>query len=345
MADNENKDVEPKKDSKINAFIQKHGKKKLIIGTCGIVAVIVLIVGLSVGLTTCNKGSGSTSSTSSSTTSGTNPTSSSSSTILPEVGCTPVFSSDKSTCTYGIYPQTYVSNTETIAALNSLNGPVANDYYVYNNSYYTKVESTNINTPSIVDHLTFSDGSTIVNGQTYWFKCEPITWKVIKSSNDEYTLLSSLLLDGHIISVSDTYDYSISEMRTWLNDSFYNKAFGLSNIQDSYIQTTEVDNSASTTGSGSTAFYCDNTFDKVYLPSYRDMMFNFGFNTTSDRICNNTDYLKANGGYCETNNNTYYWTRSPYMPGYFSMVDNDGSLRYMDGTNKLAVRPIINIKL
>lgn len=64
MEENENKSVETptedKKESKAKAFIAKTGKKKLIIGTCGVVIVIGLIIGLSVGLTQCNKGGSST---------------------------------------------------------------------------------------------------------------------------------------------------------------------------------------------------------------------------------------------------------------------------------------------
>ena len=363
MADNENKNVKPKKDSKINAFIQKHGKKKLIIGTCGVVAVIVLIVGLSVGLTTCNKGSGSTSSTSSSTTSvqtssSNSSTATSSSTItnsqtsssnssstssssgkLPEEGFTPVFSSDKSTCTYGIYPQTYVSDSSIIAALNEMDGPTTDYYYVYNNNIYAKVSKAS--TSSYTD-LYFSDGTKIVDEQTYWFKCEPITWNVVKTESGLTTLISNVLLDGCIYN-EDTSEpkYDVSNLRTWLNDTFYNKAFyGVSNINPTYIQTNEVDNSASTTNDESNQYCCDNTFDKVYLPSLVDMI-----NNTVDKNCNITDYLKASGVFCTSNTTAQYWTRSPtpYSKGFIYIVDDDGSFVYLKTNNKIAVRPVITI--
>ena len=307
MADNENKDVEPKKDSKINAFVQKHGKKKLIIGTCGVVAVIVLIVGLSVGLTTCNKGSSNSSSTSSS-----------SSGKLPEVGSTPVFSSDNKTCTYGIYPQTHVSDENTVKALNALTKTESNGWYLYNNYYYAKT-NVSLNDNNGEDNLKFSDGTVINNGDTCWFRCDLIKWNVIKTSADTYTLLSSSLLNNPVFDKEkenvNTVNYKTSDVREWLNADFYNSAFA----DNSYIQTTEVDNSPATTGETENPYACENTSDKVYLLSYVDYMnADYGFDTKNDisstRIFQLTDYAIACGAAVDVSDDGkyvgYFMTRS-----------------------------------
>ena len=344
MADNENKDVEPKKDSKFNAFVQKHGKKKLIIGTCGVVAVIVLIVGLSVGLTTCNKGSGSDSK----------------STII--TGSTPAFSDDKKTCTYGIYPQTHVSDEATITALDALTSAESNGYYLYNNYYYAKLTAK----PESNNNK-FKDGSTIETDKNYWFRCDPISWKVLKvDSNSKYTLIADSLLDLSIFNESysgknsDGYyanNYAHSTLRSWLNGEFYNKAF----TNNSYIQTTEVDNSFETVndeseiGDDVKEYICENTSDKVYTLSYIDYLnADYGFNTDSSaddeaKYCYCTEYAMAKGAYYD--DNKYYgeyWTRSPYSWEDYACGIRGKSIHYGKtwvNSSYYCARPAITISI
>ena len=59
-------------------------------------------------------------------------------------------------------------------------------------------------------------------------------------------LLSSYLLKNQVFSSKTEatgVTYKTSDVRTWLNADFYNSVFA----DDSYIKTTEVDNSAETT--------------------------------------------------------------------------------------------------
>jgi hypothetical protein len=277
MKDNENNEVESKKESKFNAFVEKHGKKKIILGASCIVIVAALTVGLSVGITACNNGG---------------------SKIEVVTGSTPVFSEDNKTCTYGIYPQTHVSDETTIKALNALTKTESNGWYLYNNYYYAKTVVTLDDYDD--ENLKFSDGTPINNGDTCWFRCDLIKWNVIKTSNDTYTLLSSLLLQNHIFDKEEenanTVNYKTSDVREWLNADFYNSAFS----DNAYIQTTEVDNSPSTTGETENSYACENTFDKVYLLSYLDYMnADYGFSTSKDesptRILQPTDYATACG--------------------------------------------------
>lgn len=285
MKDNENNEVESKKDSKFNAFVEKHGKKKIILGASCIVIVAALAVGLSVGITACNNSSN-------------NSTNNSSSKIEVVTGSTPIFSEDNKTCTYGIYPQTHVSDETTIKALNALTKTESNGWYLYNNYYYAKTDVTLDEFND--DDLKFSDGTSINNGDTCWFRCDLIKWNVIKTSNDTYTLLSSLLLQNRIFDKekdnANTVNYKTSDVREWLNADFYNSAFS----DNAYIQTTEVDNSPSTTGETENSFACENTFDKVYLLSYLDYMnADYGFSTSRDesstRLFQPTDYATACG--------------------------------------------------
>ncbi len=249
---------------------------------------------------------------------------------------------------YGYYPQTYVSDENLISTLNSLTASTLNGWYLYDDTYYAK----KIASPYISSYE-FSDGTTIVNGNTYWFKCEAIEWKILSSDNGTYSLVSTVLLDAHQYD-SSSNNYKNSKIRSWLNNDFYNAAFFL---DSSYIQTTIVDNSASTTGSNTNSNACENTNDKVYLLSYHDYINATYFPDDASRYCKLTDYAKANGAYCYSgsgsnssyNVNGWYWTRSPSssysdsawyvnLGGYL----NYSSLVYDSGSG---VRPAITITI
>ena len=231
------------------------------------------------------------------------------------LGIEPVIDSENGTLTYGLYPQTRVSDEATLASLNALTSTESNGWYLLNGEYYAKKEAYPYGKSYV-----FDDGTTIVKGTTYWFKCEPITWKILSSSDGEYSLVSTVLLDVHRYNeyYSETDEngcymnnYENSEIREWLNGDFYNKAFSLG---DSIIQTTTVDNSAATTDSSSNSYACGNTEDKVYLLSYQDYTNTAYFADSTARKCKATDWARASHALCYPNG--YYWTRSPLSSNY-----------------------------
>ena len=272
---------------------------------------------------------------------------------------TPVVINDNTTVVYGLYPQTHVSDSGLISSLEALTTPESNGWYLFNGKYYAKVSAK----PNKTNYK-FDDDTKIVEGTTYWFKCEPIKWKILSNEGGEYFLLSSVLLDVHRFNscwqgkdsnnrYSNNYEYS--EIRAWLNDEFYNSAFALGKEN---IKTTTVDNSASTTDNSSIGGYaCNDTNDKVFLLSYQDFKnSSYGFSTSGNgtnlRTWKATDYARAKGvnlGY-SSKNCGYYWTRSPYQDGgaHVWYVDYDGGLNRtgngVDSTN-YCVNPAIKIKI
>lgn len=271
---------------------------------------------------------------------------------------------------YGLYPQTNVNDPSLVSTLNGLTEPESNGWYLYNKDYYAKVRATPCDKNCI-----FDNGTTITSGTTYWFKCEPIAWNVLSNTNGEYFVVSSALLDvcyyhksgkQRKIDGKTVYpnNYEYSDIRTWLNNEFYNSAFALGN---NYIQTTVVDNSASTTASSSNKYACLNTNDKVFLPSYADYInSSYGFSASEDptdtRCCRTTDWARARGAnYCTNSSsylyNGYYWTRSPsnfedekdasisaiFVYGNGSIVETalDNFVWY----SKHSVRPALTIKI
>lgn len=273
------------------------------------------------------------------------------------LGITPMFSAKNKTVTYGLYPQKNVNDSSLVSALNALTIPESNGWYLYENEYYAKAVAKPYDSS-----YKFDNGTTIVKGTTYWFKCEPIVWNVLSNSAGKYYVLSSVLLDAHCYYDSQSSrtiggktvyanNYGYSDIRTWLNSDFFDSAFALGN---SHIQTTTVKNGASTTNSIYNDYACANTEDKVFLPSYRDYInssYGFSDSTSSNntRYCRTTDWARARRAWYSTSSyNGHYWTRSPRSDHSYSAwyVSYDGYLdvnhRYVD-TTFVSVRPAIKI--
>ena len=170
-------------------------------------------------------------------------------------GQVPLFNSDESLVKYGLYPQKNVNDAALNAALDKLEDVEDNGWYLYEGAYYIKTVSDPYH---IYEH--FDNGDEIELITEYWFKCEPIIWNVLSNDKGEYYLLSSVLLEFYAYDADGDNHYVDSDIRAWLNGDFYNKAFGL---EDSYIKTTTVDNSADTTEWLPEDYSCDSTEDKV----------------------------------------------------------------------------------
>ncbi len=265
-------------------------------------------------------------------------------------GITPVRNGNK--VTYGLYPQTHVNDAELISELNKLTVKYSNGWYFYNNSYYAKATAN-----TFEDWYYFEDGTTITNGTTYWFKCEPISWDIVRDHGNSYNynLLTTKKIDAHRYN-EYWYDkknsryannYCYSEIRSWLNDDFYNSAFAL---HRTYVAQQSIDNSSSTLGYPyhESIYACGTTNDYVCLLSYVYYLEpSYGFTNTTGasdlRKCSPTDYAVCKGAIIGKNKG-YYWTRSPDMDnsGKASYVNSDGSLS-SDRVDRryLAVRPSI----
>ena len=252
------------------------------------------------------------------------------------------------TVTYGIYPQTVLTDEELVSNLINNATKQTNGWFLYRGEYYAKLSATPYRS-----FYTFDNETTIQQGATYWFKCEPITWNILSNSDGEYYILSSVLLDARRYG-NGSNNYEDSEIRSFLNNDFYNLAFTLGN---SHIQTTTVNNSASTTDSIENPYACEETKDNVFLPSYQDYInSSYGFststNSTDTRYCKTTDWARARGTRCYLSepylNYGYYWTRSPNS-GNSSVawyVGNDGTL-YGNNVNDVdrSVRPALTINI
>ena len=151
-------------------------------------------------------------------------------------------------------------------------------------------------------------------------------------------------------------NYKESDIRKWGNETFCETAFDA--LAKQIIETTTVDNSASTTASGSNSYACENTEDKVFLLSYKEILnTSYGFSSswsTKDtaRQLKSTDYAKSQGIHVSTISsslgNSNWWLRSPYSykNDYVAGVDDDGS--HLTGDLVICINgvvPALRIKL
>lgn len=211
----------------------------------------------------------------------------------------------------------------------------------------------------------YGDGSGISNmddngfsiGTFYWFKFEPIKWNILDIENGNALLIADLIIDSqeyyyfsndatshsHNGGTGYSNNYELSNIRKWLNDTFYETAF--TSAQKDSILTTIVDNGRISMGDAwSDLLTSQNTNDKVFLLSHREVI-NY-YSNAELRVSNGTDYARAQG----LKNNSW-WLRSPYGSDasyavYSQLVSNYGVLdhNYVSYTD-IGVRPVIWISI
>lgn len=283
-------------------------------------------------------------------------------------GATPILDLKNNRINYGIYPQSNVNDETLIAKLDKLNPSSFNNYYYYNQEYYAKKEASlakDFKTGEPLAIHDFDNGKTINENDSYWFKVEPISWKILKHEGDNYFLLSEKLIEVRRYSTSPIREidgktimpnnYKHSGVRSWLNKDFYNNAFCFGGLN---IKTMEVDNSASSTATPDSGFECENTNDNVTLLSYKDYTNpEYGFSgpgsSPSARRFLTTDYARASKANYSTDEaypySGYCWTRSPIKTsennGYCVSRNNKIGVLNNDyvGFSESCVQPAITI--
>ena len=215
-------------------------------------------------------------------------------------------------------------------------------YFTSYRPYYTDYSSSTSNSKQ--------DDNGYSTGNVYWFKYEPIKWRILSENDGKALILAELILDSqefHPSTSSHTENgktiyannWEYSTIRKWLNETFYNVAFN--DLQKALIVATELNNKT-TAPDGSSNSYAtcqNNTTDKVFLLSYTDMLnTSYGFNSNSGnydtaRRKKTSDYAQVQGAYTSTDSrylgNGWWWLRSPRDDDgiYASGVYCDGDVR------------------
>ena len=233
--------------------------------------------------------------------------------------------------TFGLWPQTIKADSVTVDT--SITEPHGAFTYCKGSDgeWYVKQAEK-----ACESGYKYSDGTAAGQGGTSekWFKVEPIKWRVLATNYG-----GNKLLLAESILIGKRYDdnknnYKDSEIRAWLNNGFLQSAFTAA--QQSSILATTVDNSERSTNPAAHAAYwnfgnnqyaCDNTSDKIFLLSEKEVTTSaYGFaaydkyvgdsigTTSSTRILVTTDFAKATGAYQDSNAGMggWWWLRSPY---------------------------------
>ena len=297
---------------------------------------------------------------------------------------------------FGWYPQSKVTDESIISALNSSScnwvsykyysgtgsvcdgEMIASDYMrytdvIYGNDKYRGVVFDSFRpyytgyTSSISHTRQYENGYNI--NTVYWFKYEPIKWRVLNPKTGMVmadTILDSQAYNNYSLfwlttdvngnneywsnpsKTSYANNYSESSIRKWLNNDFYDTAF--SSEQQNMIQYTNLNNTAVYSTYNSSA-----TCDKIYLLSYSDLLnTNYGFTKDENRDINRsaegTDYAKCQGlqiNTTTTNGKSSNWfLRTPSYASYccFEVGDAGGLIYYYNTyITDCGVRPAINI--
>ncbi len=226
---------------------------------------------------------------------------------------------------FGEYPQTIKADDVDITATTDNRG-----YYLGSDgNYYAKVTANPYNSG-----YTFSTGAPVSSGTTYYFKVEPIRWRILTEEDGKAFILCDSII-ANVAYQSDcvyedenyyttangapegTYanNYKYSDVRKWLNEIFYTTAFN--DIQRELIVKTLVDNSTESTGNSSNPYACEDTEDNIFLLSRAEVTDDtYGFSTNTVRRMKTSDYSRATGACTNTGSsyyaNGYWWLRSPF---------------------------------
>lgn len=238
---------------------------------------------------------------------------------------------------FGHWPQTLERDENVVAKLNEMAGtpPLprdnnANPYnweshegatymwqkiVIYNGTKYLGVQMNDYRANGIDALYDIITDNGYYTFNVYWFKYEPIKWRILTTNENSAFIMSDIALDffsmqpdrkdenrdGLFASYNNSpgvpdgiyaNNWEYSFIRSWLNETFYNEVFN--DLQKEIIQTTHLDNSARScnpdeypkyygygenAGKNKYADQCKDTDDKIFLLSLRDVTTTaYGFN-------------------------------------------------------------------
>ena len=261
----------------------------------------------------------------------------------------------------GRYPQTVVTDSNLIKKLDNISHTNEYGYYEYNGCEYKKIvtdyiyNNTSFNVPS----------GNIINNKIYYFKVEPIKWRIMYENDKTFKLICEKVIDR-----IEYYDFSgtrtingqtikptnfeYSNLNAWLNGyngtsynvadytytstglGFYNLAF---NSKEKLLIVGE------NTTSGRIRF--------VDILDYYDALnSSYGFSNMKNldelRQCKATDYTISRSLEYYSSDSSYNWNASYFLStdssdGYVYGVHYNGNVQTYYYYSNLGVRPVITI--
>ncbi len=255
---------------------------------------------------------------------------------------------------FGSYPQSEVTDSNVISALNADMGAWNSyEYYeipesqrksrygkmkpgdcnwykdvLYNSEKYRGVFIYYGRQITTVDLGSNQEVNGYLEGNIYWFKYEPIKWRVLDPKKgivvseivldsqpfNNYVIIENTARYGNPAKTYYANNYQKSDIRKWLNHNFYNSAFSVEQME--IIKTSCIKNPASSPEFS----MCESpdVNDKIYLLSYDDLT-NEHFGFPSDATAQNdsrtvgfSDYSLSQGLWIPSGfNSPQWWLRTP----------------------------------
>lgn len=237
---------------------------------------------------------------------------------------------------FGYWPQTLERDENVVAKLNEIAGkpPLPRDkenpfnweshegttymwqkIVIYNGTKYLGVQMNDYRASGVYSLTSYIMKNGYFTFEVYWFKYEPIKWRILTTSGNSAYIMSDIALDSFSIqpnrksenrdglfadynnstgvpdgTYANNWEYCF--LRGWLNETFYNEVFN--NLQKEIIKNTRLDNTARScnpndnpkyygygenAGKNKFADQCKVTDDKIFLLSLRDITTTaYGFN-------------------------------------------------------------------
>ena len=248
---------------------------------------------------------------------------------------------------WGFYPQTIKADDVTLSETTDDRGYILGS----DNCYYAALSATP-DSGSLINGVTFSDGTTPESGKTYYFKVEPLMWKIQSHASGSNPTI-------HLLSVVDISTFKLSTYGSHFNyyanstlkSHYFNRDIlkYFSNLQLYHVALTTIDTS------GSSAGLSEPLKDDPDYASVQDGFYTFsaseinsplmGFSSEKRRQIVATDYAKAKGVLCNSDGYACWWTRSHASSDPQSMhaqiVDYDGKLTVAEVyTPNIGVLPV-----
>ena len=237
---------------------------------------------------------------------------------------------------FGYWPQTLERDETVVAKLNEIAGkpPLPRDkenpynweshegttymwqkIVIYNGTKYLGVQMNDYRASGVYALRSYIMKNGYFTLEVYWFKYEPIKWRILTTSGNSAFIMSDIALDSFSMqpnrksenrdglladynnsagvpdgTYANNWEYCF--LRGWLNDTFYKEVFN--DLQKEIIKTTHLDNTARSSnpndypkyygygekaGKNKFADQCKDTDDKIFLLSLRDITTTaYGFN-------------------------------------------------------------------
>ena len=298
-----------------------------------------------------------------------------------------IYSKEGNKIYFGSYPQTEVKDLLLIDELNTLAGEKptpTNSYNWTDYNYYYEGSVTSYmfyqdididydgsndyrgvyftqnrpNSYKFISINTSQNDNEYFTNTIYWFRYNIIEWDILKEENGKALIIANLILDSqeYYPNDSDTTfnhngghgyanNYELSNIRKFINDNFYGTAFN--ELQKEMIEITKVDNSGESTGYSSNFFACNNTNDKMFLLSNKEI--DTYYSSNDETLTQGSDYAKCQGLYVDLSTGySNWWLRSPfdqqytYTPYFACCKSNVINYVYY---NNVGVRPACQINL